>query len=41
MEPDNKSYWNNLQLAEEKLAQLGVNQNLPDLPGMDLSALLI
>lgn len=41
MEPDNESYRNNLQLAEEKLAQLGVNQNLPNMPGgMDLSALL-
>jgi small glutamine-rich tetratricopeptide repeat-containing protein alpha len=40
MEPDNESYRNNLQLAEEKLAQLGVNQSLPNLPGMDLSALL-
>ncbi|KMQ94582.1 small glutamine-rich tetratricopeptide repeat-containing protein alpha [Lasius niger] len=40
MEPDNESYRNNLQLAEEKLAQLGVNQTLPNLPGMDLSALL-
>ncbi|XP_011695245.1 PREDICTED: small glutamine-rich tetratricopeptide repeat-containing protein alpha-like [Wasmannia auropunctata] len=40
MEPDNESYRNNLQLAEEKLAQLGVNQSLPNLPGMDLSTLL-
>jgi small glutamine-rich tetratricopeptide repeat-containing protein alpha len=40
MEPDNESYRNNLQLAEEKLAQLGVSQALPNLPGMDLSALL-
>lgn len=38
MEPDNESYRNNLQLAEEKLAHLGVNQ--APLPGMDLSALL-
>lgn len=37
MEPDNESYRNNLQLAEEKLAHLGVNQSLP---GMDLSVLL-
>lgn len=45
MEPDNESYRNNLQLAEDKLAQLGVNMNLgggggPGIPGMDLSALL-
>lgn len=40
MEPDNESYRNNLQLAEEKLAHLGVNQTMPSLPGMDLNALL-
>lgn len=42
MEPDNESYRNNLQLAEEKLAHVGVNQALGGnaLPGMDLSALL-
>lgn len=41
MEPDNESYRNNLQLTEEKLAHLGVNQNMVGgLPGMDLSALL-
>lgn len=40
MEPDNESYRNNLQLTEEKLAQLGVNQSLPNLRGMDLSTLL-
>lgn len=37
MEPDNESYRNNLLLAEEKLAHLGVNQALPN---MDLNALL-
>lgn len=38
MEPDNESYRNNLQLAEGKLAQLGVNQS--NMSGMDLSTLL-
>lgn len=40
MEPDNESYRNNLHLAEERLAQLGVNQNLQNMTGMDFSALL-
>ena len=40
MEPDNESYRNNLQLAEERLVQLGVSQGLPNMQGMDLTALL-
>ncbi|XP_011298300.1 small glutamine-rich tetratricopeptide repeat-containing protein alpha [Fopius arisanus] len=44
MEPDNESYKNNLQLAEEKLAQQGVSNiglgaNNPGFP-MDLSSML-
>lgn len=43
MEPDNESYKNNLQVAEEKLAQPSMsNMGLGGsaLPGMDLSSLL-
>ncbi|XP_043590985.1 small glutamine-rich tetratricopeptide repeat-containing protein beta-like isoform X1 [Bombus pyrosoma] len=43
MEPDNESYKNNLQVAEEKLAQPSMsNMGLSGgtLPGMDLSSLL-
>lgn len=43
MEPDNESYKNNLQVAEEKLAQQGMsNMGLGGgvFPGMDFSSLL-
>lgn len=43
MEPDNESYKNNLQVAEEKLAQPSMNNmglSGGTLPGMDLSSLL-